>query len=243
VSRPLFPVAVLAGGLATRLRPLTELIPKALIDIEGEPFVAHQLRLLRRAGVRRVVLCVGYLGEMIRDVVGDGDGFGLEVTYSFDGPILLGTAGSLGKALPLLDGPFFVLYGDAYLDCDYGALQRAFIEGGKPALMAVFRNEGRWDTSNVEYVDGKLVRYDKWRRNERMHHIDYGVGILTPTLLAGVPTEAPTDLATIYHDLALRDALAAHEVGQRFYEVGSHEGIEELRRYLVLRSSGEDRAK
>ena len=233
MSRPLFPVAILAGGLATRLRPLTETIPKALIDIDGEPFIAHQLRLLHRAGIRRVVLCIGYLGEMIREVIGDGASFGLEIAYSFDGPVLLGTAGSLRRALPLLDGPFFVLYGDAYLDCAYGALQQAFIDGGRPALMAVFHNQGRWDTSNVEYVDGRLITYDKWQRNERMQHIDYGVGIIDPSVIAALHDDGPTDLATVYHALAMTGMLGAYEVWQRFYEIGSHEGIEEFRRKVA----------
>src|SRR5215475_16199750 len=114
----MLPVAILAGGLATRLRPITERIPKALIEINGEPFIAHQLRLLRSRGIRRVVLCLCYLGEMVRDFVGGGQAFDLAVEYSFDGPVLLGTAGAIHRAIPLLGGAFFVLYGDSWLPCD-----------------------------------------------------------------------------------------------------------------------------
>lgn len=177
--------AVLAGGLATRLLPLTERVPKALLDIGGEPFIAHQLRLLHARGLEHVVLCVGHLGEMIQDTIGDGSQFGLRVDYSYDGPRLLGTAGALKSALPLLDDPFFTLYGDSYLNCDYRAVVETFERSGKLALMTVFRNEGRWDTSNVEY-DGEQVRaYDKVHVTERMRHIDWGLGVLSHAALIG----------------------------------------------------------
>src|SRR4051794_40017734 len=157
----MLPVAILAGGLATRLRPVTETIPKALIDINGEPFLAHQLRLLAGRGGTQGGLCVGYRGEAIREYAGDGARFGLRLDYSFDGPRLLGTAGALRNALPLLGDAFFALYGDSYLPCDYGEVERAFFDSGKLGLMTVFRNDGRWDTSNVEYAAGRIVAYDK----------------------------------------------------------------------------------
>jgi NDP-sugar pyrophosphorylase family protein len=148
----MLPIAILAGGLATRLRPITETIPKALIEVAGEPFLAHQLRLLRRYGFERVVLCVGYLGEMIQAFAGNGAAFGLRVEYAFDGPQLLGTGGALRRALPLLGERFAVIYGDSYLPCDYQAALAAFDDSGKLGLMSVYRNEGRWDTSNVEFT-------------------------------------------------------------------------------------------
>src|ERR1035438_3813128 len=140
----MLPIAILAGGLATRLRPITETLPKALIEVAGEPFLAHQLRLLRRHGFERVVLCVGYLGEKIGAFAGDGRAFGLHVEYAFDGPQLLGTAGALRRALPLLGDAFAVIYGDSYLPCDYRAALAAFSESGKLGLMSVYRNEGLW---------------------------------------------------------------------------------------------------
>src|SRR5579862_1874605 len=167
----MLPVAILAGGLATRLRPLTEKIPKSLIEINGEPFIAHQLRLLKKAGIGRVVICTGYLGSMIEDFAGDGAQYGLEVRYSHDGPTPLGTAGALRQALPLLGGHFLVIYGDSYLTCDYAAIEAAFLASGKAGLMTVYLNEGRWDTSNVEFSGGKIVRYDKRERTPRMRHI------------------------------------------------------------------------
>ena len=233
MSEGTFPIAILAGGLATRLQPLTEAIPKALIDVNGEPFIAHQLRLLRDGGLRRVTLCVGHLGEQIRDVVGDGARFGLEVAYSFDGPRLLGTAGAVRRALPLLSAAFFVLYGDTYLPCDFAAVRGAFTQSGRPALMTVFRNENRWDASNVEFVDGSIVAYDKAHRTPRMRHIDYGLGVFAAAAFDRVPEERPHDLAALYRELLQQGDLAAYEVTQRFYEIGSAEGLEETRRYLA----------
>jgi NDP-sugar pyrophosphorylase family protein len=228
----MLPVAILAGGLATRLRPLTQAIPKAMVEVNGEPFAFHQLRLLRRHGIDQAVYCLGYLGQQVVDAVGDGARFGVRVRYSFDGPTLLGTAGALKIAAPLLGSDFFVLYGDAFLDCDYGAAERAYREAGKPALMTVFRNDDQWDASNVEFRDGRIIVYSKVHRTSRMRHIDYGLGVLSANALDPVPSDRPTDLAAIYERLAASGDLAAFEVSQRFYEVGSHAGLEEFGHYL-----------
>ena len=179
------------------------------------------------------MVCAGYLGEMTRDYVGNGAQFGVEVEFSFDGPRLLGTAGALKRALPLLGDAFFVLYGDTYLPCDYEAVQHAFVESGKPALMTVFPNENRWDRSNVEFVDGRIVAYDKARQTSRMRHLDYGLGVFNRRAFDGVPPDEPHDLAALYQSLLEQGELAAWEVGQRFYEIGSFEGLEETRRYLA----------
>lgn len=228
----MLPVAILAGGLATRLHPVTETIPKALINVLGEPFAYHQLRLLRHHGIETVVFCVGYLGDKIQEVVGNGSRFGLRVTYSFDGPKLLGTGGAIRQALPQLGENFFVLYGDSYLDIDYQSVQKAYTNTHLPALMTVFRNEGRWDTSNVEFYDGHIRKYSKTDRTSSMTHIDYGLGILSEKLFDNIPPHSSFDLASLYGDLAHRRLLAAFEVRQRFYEVGSFAGIEELCHYL-----------
>jgi NDP-sugar pyrophosphorylase family protein len=223
-----WPVAILAGGLATRLRPTTESIPKALIPVAGQPFLAHQLRLLQNAGIRKVVLCVGYRGEMIEQEFGDGRNFGVELSYSFDGPELLGTGGALKKALPLLGQRFLVLYGDSYLPIDYAAPARAFGASGKLALMTVFRNQGRWDTSNVWFQDGAIKSYSKKERTPEMQFIDFGLGILDSNALAPWPEGKAFDLADLYRDLVSRNELAGFEVKQRFYEIGSPEGLAEL---------------
>jgi N-acetyl-alpha-D-muramate 1-phosphate uridylyltransferase len=236
VPEPMLPVAILAGGLATRLRPASLRLPKALMPVGGEPFVAHQLRLLKASGFGRVVICAGYLGEQIQAFVGDGSGFGLEVAFSFDGPRLLGTGGALRRALPLLDmRNFFVLYGDSYLPCDYRAIQTAYQRCGRPALMVVFRNDGRWDRSNVEFSGGTIVQYDKRAPTPRMRHIDYGLGVLARAAVERLPADEPSDLADLYRQLLDRGELAGVEVRERFYEVGSWSGVDELGRHLCGR--------
>src|SRR5688500_2626242 len=152
----LYPVTILAGGLATRLRPITEKIPKALIEVAGQPFIAHQLRLLKSHDIHSVVILAWYKGEMIQEFVGDGSQFGMEVQYVFDGETPLGTGGAIRHALHLLNGPFFVLYGDSYLPCEYANIQVHFDRHTQPALMTVYRNHGKWDASNVEMRNNQI---------------------------------------------------------------------------------------
>ena len=228
----MLPVAILAGGLATRLHPISRSVPKALVDVAGRPFVKRQLELLASQGVRHVVLCVGYLGEQIRLEVGDRGPHGMEIGYSFDGPCLLGTAGALRQALPLLGHRFFVLYGDSYLPTDFRAVEGAFLVSGRPALMTVLRNEGRWDRSNVEFRDGVLVRYDKRQPRAEMTYIDYGLGALSAEVFEGPTGGEPFDLADLYASLSERGLLAGHEVSEKFYEIGSQQGLRDTIEYF-----------
>ena len=227
-----WPIAILAGGLATRLRPVTEKIPKALIRVAGQAFLAHQLQLLSRTGLRKVVLCAGYRGEMIEEEFGDGSSFGVEMTYSYDGPKLLGTGGALKKALPLLGQQFLVLYGDSYLPIDYAEPVRAFAASGKLGLMTLFRNEGRWDTSNVLFNEGLIESYSKSDPSPNMRHIDYGLGVLSALAFSSWPSGEPFDLADVYQELIARGELAGYEVKERFYEIGSPSGLAELDAFL-----------
>ena len=221
-------VAILAGGLATRLRTVTETVPKALVSVAGEPFLVHQLRLLYSAGFRRIVLCVGYLGEVIQAQLGDGSHFGMRIDYSFDGPILMGTGGALKRALPKLADQFLVLYGDSYLQVDYASIVRAFVRSGQPALMTVFKNENLWDGSNVWFEAGAIRHYDKKCRTTEMHHIDYGLAVLSAKVLGPYPDDLAFDLADVYSRLVAEKQMAAYEVKERFYEIGSPEGLAEL---------------
>lgn len=227
------PVAILAGGLATRLRPITETIPKALVEVAGRPFIFHQLDWLREEGMRRVVLCVGYLGEQIRDTVGDGGQFGLVVNYSFDGDPLLGTGGALKKALPMLGPAFFVLCGDSYLRCSLADVESAFRAAGIPALMTVLRNDGQWDRSNVLFHEERLVRYDKRNPSPEMRHIDYGLSVVRSNLFESYGDNEQVDLTDIFMALSERDELAGFEVRERFYEIGSQEGLKETEEFLA----------
>jgi len=228
----MFPVAILAGGLATRLRPITEKIPKALASVGGEPFIYHQLRLLKNRGFTDVVMCAWYRGEMIQESVGNGSAFGLNVQYSFDGDSPLGTAGAIKKALPLLGETFFVLYGDSYLPCDYRAVQESYLQQAKQGLMTVFKNDAEWDKSNVEFVNGKIQKYDKTNRTPAMRFIDYGLGLFHADAFSTVSLATSSDLAGIYQGLLAQGQLAAYEVKERYYEIGSFSGLNELDQLL-----------
>jgi NDP-sugar pyrophosphorylase family protein len=229
---PSLPIVILAGGLATRLRPLTEKIPKSLVGVAGHPFLEHQITLLRRNGVSEIFLCVGYLGEMIEKLFGDGRQFGIQIIYSYDGDKLLGTGGAIKKLLPRLPEDFFVLYGDSYLPIDYQAVATQFRKSGKPALMTVFRNDNAWDRSNVWFEEGTIRRYSKTERLPQMRYIDYGFTACSRAIFESCPADGPFDLAIVLEELSQRGELAGYEVHQRFYEIGSHKGLEELDRLL-----------
>jgi len=232
-----YPIVVLAGGVATRLRPLTDTIPKSLVEVAGKPFAVHQIELLQRNGIADVTFLIGHLGEMIADTLGDGHRWGVRIHYVPDGPRALGTAGAVRNALPLIRDPFFVIYGDSYLDCDYAAVARAFAASGRRGLMTVCRNAGKWDRSNVLYTAGRIARYDKLDRTVEMEHIDYGLGVFRHSAFAGVEPGEPRDLATVYQQLLADGDLAGYEVPTRFYEVGSPEGLAETREYLAMKSA------
>jgi N-acetyl-alpha-D-muramate 1-phosphate uridylyltransferase len=228
----MWPVAILAGGLATRLRPVTDHVPKSLLRIAGRPFIFHQLDLLQRQGVDRVVLCVGHLGDQIKAAVGDGRGFGLAIDYSFDGSELLGTGGALKQALALLGDRFFVLNGDSYLPCSFASIQSAYAAARRPALMTVLRNDNRWDKSNVLFRNGELIEYDKRSPRLDMSHIDFGLYVLSSDVFLTYGESTVIDLADICRELSKKGQLAALEVSERFYEVGSPQGIRDAEEFL-----------
>jgi NDP-sugar pyrophosphorylase family protein len=226
--------AILAGGLGTRLRPVTEKIPKALVPVAGEPFAHHQLRLLVAGGVREVVYCIGYRGDMIRQAIGAGDRFGLDVVYVDEGAELRGTAGALRMALDegVLDETFAVLYGDSYLPIELPPVWHAFHEVGLPGLMTVLHNEDRWDRSNVRFEGGRVTLYEKGGTGA--DYIDYGLSVLKRRVIEErVPAATFADLSSLYRALSVENRLAGFEVHERFYEVGSPTGLAELERYIV----------
>jgi NDP-sugar pyrophosphorylase family protein len=227
----MLPTAILAGGLATRLGDLTKSAPKSLLPVAGEPFIHHQLRLLQQNGVRDVVVCAGHLGEQIEAVVGDGARFGLTVRWSCDGPTLLGTGGALRKALPFLGTRFMVIYGDSYLDTNYMEVQAAFLNSGKKALMAVYRNEGKYDICNAVFEKDMVTIYNKRMKSTNMHWIDYGLSYLYADVIKEWPSEN-FDLSDLYASLAQNGNLAGYEIKSRFYEIGSISGIEDLNALL-----------
>jgi NDP-sugar pyrophosphorylase family protein len=232
------PVVILAGGLATRMRPATETVPKALLPVNGRPFADIQLAWLRSLGVTDVVYSVGYLGNSIVRHVGDGGQFGLRVRYTADGERPLGTGGALRAVIDSGAVPesFGVINGDSYLSLDLPRVEAAFAESGCPALMTVMHNRNRWEASNVVYRDGRVIVYDKtrpeaWR--DRMEWIDYGFAVISrQAILDWVAPGASADLSDLMHDLSLAGRLAGFEVTERFYEIGSPQGLADLERHL-----------
>lgn len=229
---------ILAGGLGTRMKPITEAIPKALVPVNGEPFVDHQLRWLAAHGVDEVVFSIGHLGHLLREHVGDGGRFGLAVRFVDEGEDLRGTAGALRLARDagVLAPEFLLTYGDSYLPVDFGEVARAFQASGAPAMMVVFRNEGRWDRSNAVVAGGRVLLYDKRPAAAdaaRMEYIDYGLTALRRSVVEErVAAGARADLSDLLHALSIEGSLAAHEVTTRFYEVGSPQGLQDLERFL-----------
>ena len=228
-------MCILAGGLGSRLGERVADTPKPLLQVAGEPFLMHQLRLLSSHGAGEVVLCVGYRGEQIQSRIGERR-FGIAIRYSFDAPGLDGTLGAIRRALPLLGERFLVLYGDTYLRIDYRAVARRWAESGLPAVMTVLRNDGRWDTSNVVYRDGMVLCYAKRSPTPEMRWIDYGLGGLTASSLDRVPT-SEGDLAVLYERLAQRGELLGFEASERFYEIGTMPALMETEAFLVDRAS------
>jgi len=225
----MLPVIILAGGLAKRMRPLTENIPKALLPVKGKPFIDLQLELLHNNKIDRVVFCLGYLGEQIEQYI-TGKNYEMDMSFSYDGASPLGTGGAVKKAAEITGEAFFVLYGDSYLEIDYNNVQRTWENSGKPALMTVYRNENRWDTSNVHFENNQIIRYSKTERTATMRHIDYGLGIFHKDILNGYGVRF--DLADVYTTLAEYGKLSGYEAQNRFYEIGSPIGLKELEEHL-----------
>jgi NDP-sugar pyrophosphorylase family protein len=227
---------ILAGGRGTRMQPLTDTMPKALVPVAGKPFVEHQLEWLQGQGVHDIVCCLGYRGAQLREVVGD------RARYVDEGEQLRGTGGALRLALDeeVLAASFTVLYGDSYLPIELAPIWDAFRRRREPALMVVLRNENRWDTSNARFADGRVVEYDKQNAGRRpeLEWIDYGLGVLERDLVADrIAPGATADLAELYGRLSREGNLAGYEVLERFYEIGSAEGLHDLERFLAARGT------
>jgi len=224
---------ILAGGLATRLGSRTRETPKALIEVHGRPFIAWQLELIRRSGYESALLCISHLGDRIRDYVGHGEKFALAVSYSEDGPRLLGTAGALRRALPLLEETFLVTYGDSYLPFDYsGPLRDLLSHPEALGTLAVFRNRDLWDKSNVELRGELVARYEKGGADPLLEYIDYGATALRREVIEAIVENEPRGLDQLQAELAAQRRLRALVAEQRFYEIGSERGIGDLEQRL-----------
>lgn len=221
-------IVILAGGLATRLRPLTDKIPKSMIRVENKPFLQHQIELLKENGVCDIVLCVGHLSDMIKDYFGDGRKFGVKIRYSDEGENPLGTGGALKKAEPLLADEFFLMYGDSYLLLDYGAIESYFKKFKGFCLLVVYKNHNLYDNSNIGINDGLVVSCDKVNPGGKLIHIDAGLSILRKEVLNQISSDKPSPLEELYQKIIAKRGMLAYEVNQRFYEIGSPQGLKEF---------------
>tara|TARA_B100002019_G_scaffold276367_1_gene275113 strand:- start:4445 stop:5158 length:714 start_codon:yes stop_codon:yes gene_type:complete len=229
----MLPVAILAGGLGTRLYPITKTIPKALIEVSGQPFIFHQLKYLRHQGIKKVVICIGHLGDMIKSRVGDGSQFGLKIFYSSDESKLVGTGGAIKKALSMLGKKFFILYGDTFLPVRYDIVEKAYLSSNKLCLMTVLKNNGKWDKSNVLFKENSLIEYNKNEPRAEMIYIDYGLSILSANIFDTYPNKSFFDLSNVFQKLSDQNQLEGFEVHERFYEIGTPDSLRETEKFLT----------
>lgn len=227
---------ILVGGMATRLEPLSNRIPKSLIEVQGKPFIFYQLEQAKKRGINDVVLCIGNMGNEISNVIGNGDKFGLNIKYSDEGNNLLGTGGAINNAKHLLKDYFFVLYGDSWINADYKKMFNKFQLSENPAIIAVYKNKDKWDKSNIDVHNELVTTYKKNHENKKFNYIDYGLSILTKELFYNFDKDEKFDLGEVYSYLSKQKQLEAFEVYDRFYEIGSFQGINEtshnLQKYL-----------
>lgn len=228
----MLPLSILAGGLATRLGPLTENLPKCLVEVNGRPFVDWQIELLSKHGYSDYVFCVSHKSEMIEKHLGDGKRFGVNIKYSFDGDKRLGTGGAIRKALPLLGDRFGVVYGDSYLPISYSAVEAEFLNSGKDALMTVYETKGGRESNNTEYSDCQILNHDKSETTVNMNHIDYGLSYFSAAAFSGLNLDEYFDLSHLFKLLLQKRQIVGFEVFTRFYEIGSLQGLVEFSDYL-----------
>ncbi len=222
----------MAGGLATRLRPITEKIPKGLVEIDGKPFLEYQIKLLKKYEIKDIILCIGYKGEMIEEYFGDGENFGVKISYSKESKPL-GTGGAIRKAFNKLGKNFIVMYGDAYLNFDYKDIISFYEKSKGTAVLSVYKNKGKYDSSNVILDNNGKVLYDKSNPSSNMEYIDYGLSVLNKDLVKKyIPSQGFYDLADFYNEISKKELLLGYEVKERFYEIGSFGGLDEFKKYI-----------
>ena len=225
-------ILILAGGLASRIKNITKTIPKSMIEIAGKPFIVHQLKYIKSQGINNVVICNGYLGKVIENYIGDGKKFKLNVNYSYDGEILLGTGGAIKKALHMLPQEFYVLYGDSFLPIKFESIRKYFKTNKIDNLITVYKNNDQFDKSNIEFSENKILKYDKTNRTIDMKYVDYGLSIFKKSIFLTYEKSGNFDLSELFVSLAKKNKLNGYEIFERFYEVGSYSGIEETKKFL-----------
>ncbi len=224
---------ILAGGLGTRLGNIVEQIPKPMLPINGKPFLEYQVELLVKNGIKSILLCVGHLHEQITDYFGDGYKWGIEIFYSIETEKLLGTAGAIRNAYALLEDDFFLMYGDSYLPVHFPEIYDAYTKSPHNILMTVYRNNAQWDTSNIIYNNMQIIKYDKNNIIPEMNYIDYGLFVISKSLVKSIPTDVHVNLDRIQYEFVEKKMMASFEVKNRFYEIGSVNGLNEFIEYTI----------
>jgi len=224
---------ILAGGLGTRLGDLTGGLPKPMVDVSGRPFLELELDLLRQHDLRDIVLCIGHRAEAIQDYFGDGSRFGLRLRYSVEEKALLGTAGAVKAAEPLLERDFFLIYADSYLRMNYRSAYDRFRESNRLGMMVVLRNDNELERSNLLVEDGAITAYDKSGATPDMHYINFGVSLLRREALDLVPAGVAYSQEDWFQDLIRTENLMAFETFERFYEIGSPAGLTDFRHLVA----------
>ena len=224
-------IAILAGGLATRLGELTKSEPKSLLKIQGKPFIEYQIEQIKKQGITDIVMCTGHLGEQLERYLGNGTRYGLNIRYSHeDRP--LGTAGALKKAVNELDNEFITMYGDSYLFLDFSMIFAHFLARNGLALMTVYKNHNHHDKSNTSISGGLVTAYSKNGQTGDMVYIDYGAHMFRKQTLELIPADSYFPLEDLFPVLISQKQLLAFEARERFYEIGSQQGIQDFNNYI-----------
>jgi NDP-sugar pyrophosphorylase family protein len=228
-------VAILMGGLGTRIQALSSSTPKSLIKIASRPFIDWQLDYLEDQGVQDVVLCLGHLGQDIENHIHNHPRKKLNIKLSYDGPKPLGTGGAIINALHLLTEDFFVIYGDSYFSESFSLkkMYEVYQQSSIPACMAIFHNQQNFDRSNVDFDQAPFIQYKKSKKQNSMEWIDYGISILSKKLLEPLPKALGIDLADFFQEISYKNQMIGFPATERFYEIGSYEGIAATETWLL----------
>jgi NDP-sugar pyrophosphorylase family protein len=223
---------ILAGGLATRMLPLTLEIPKSLLDVNDFPFIYYQLKWLKKQNITDVVISIGHLGDCIQNYVKNGEQFGLNVTYVKES-VPLGTAGALKLAydLSMLDDKFYVMYGDSFLPINFEEVNNSF---NNKTLMTFFKNNNLLDKSNIIRYTDHILYDPKYKLNNQNEYkyIDFGLSIIKKDIISNIPSNTKYNLSDFFHDLSINNSLQGFEVYTRFFEIGSFQGLNDFRSFV-----------
>lgn len=214
---------ILAGGLGTRLSPITVDIPKPMVLIKDKPFLEYLILMLKKHSLKRILLCVGYLGRKIEAYFGNGLRWGIEIKYSYEKE-LLGTGGALKLASNLIEEKFLLLYGDSYLDINYNEFINFFERQKTTGSVVIYDNTmGDTNVKNNITIDGNLITiYDKNKKDARLKYVEAGVSIFRKRLLNLIDGNRFVSLENdIFPVLINQHELTGYKSKTRFYDIGT----------------------